>query len=92
MEVIDSDSEEDVAGSIIDQLGLIPLYSRDFKGLAEHFFYDPELQVPLHIVLVGFSRLKERCPELAAKLGEYLDLAKSSCEELEGRTITYELK
>lgn len=60
--------ENEIVGHIIDNIGFSDLYSKTWKGLCEHFFYDPESKLPQLIVFSGTKNIEEKFPTALEKL------------------------
>ncbi len=83
IDISNSRREKDLIKSIIDQLGFPDLYGHDWKGLGEHFFYDPMMKMPKQLTIKGMKLLETETPNLFNQLKGYLEEYKENNKDFE---------
>lgn len=58
-------TEEELATLFIAELDLPDLYKHSIHGIAEHLFYDPEMKIPLNLIIKGFSSFSMNSPKIS---------------------------
>ena len=72
----DCSGEQELFQAIIEQLDLMDLYGRDWQGMQEHFFYDPNDGIPKVLVVHGVERLLQRVPHALVELEKCFDVCR----------------
>ena len=66
-------NEEDLFQYLISEFKFPDLYSYDWKGLEQHFYYDSMERVPKKLVILGSNKMRQHNEQMFTQLLRILE-------------------